>query len=78
MAEDEKEARVIVKIQISLASSDGQSWAMIYDQSKTRIAQFEPPKLLLDIMKGRPKAFFYAILVNDKFVIEEEAPWQEW
>lgn len=68
----------VVKVQISLESSDNKTHALVYDRSHIHMFQVEADAPLLKRMNGRPKAFFYAKLVGDKFEIGEEAPWQNW
>ena len=71
--------KFIVKVQISLFSSDDQKLVMIYDEGRTFTDQFPATKELLDGMGGEPKKFFWAKTADDGFLeLGEEAEWQEW
>jgi hypothetical protein len=73
-----RKERIIIKVQSSLSSSDGKCYILAYDESKEHRGEFEATKEIIDIMDSRPKVFFYCRLKGTRFVIEEEAPWQEW
>ncbi len=74
---------MLVKIQISQFSSDSNVHMLIYDKKRSvRIEQVATPEILKK-MKGRPKAFFNAVMNKPKGAepnidIQEEAPWQNW
>ncbi len=66
----------IVKIQKPI--TDGDSW-LAYNETKSVLFQFDPPKQLKIKMKSRYKAYFYAVFKNGEFLgIADEAPEQKW
>lgn len=70
---------MIVKVQISLQSSDNVRRMYIYNKGKTIEYQAEVTPEVWHIMKGRSKAFFHASLSDDKkIILGEEAQWQDW
>lgn len=71
--------KMIIKLQISQFSSDSTKRMLAYDETRDYSFESNATKEVLALMKGRPKAFFYATLDKElKFVIGEEAPWQNW
>lgn len=74
--------KVIVKVQVSLYSSDGQTDMMLYSEDHSIFDQIPAdPDFVKLCMKGRPKAFFYARIDTKKqgyYLTDKEAPWQEW
>jgi hypothetical protein len=72
---------MIVKIQASLASSDGVKSCLIYDKSRDVMYETSDPKEtkpLLKLLKGRDKAYFNAEIVNTKIEVHEEEQYQNW
>lgn len=72
---------MIVKVQASLASSDGTSHCLIYDKSRDVMYETSDPeetKPILALLKGRPKAYFNAEIVNTRIQIHEEEQYQNW
>ena len=67
----------IVKIQISLFSSEGMAQILVYNKDKTKRHQGDIREDFKNIMKRENKKFFYATIKNKNFVIGEEAPWQD-
>lgn len=71
--------KFIVKVQRSLASSDGADTILIYDFDENVSAEFEATDDILKMLDGRVKAFFYAHLDKDGgLVLDGIAPWQGW
>ena len=74
----------IVKVQLSLASSDGVQRALVYNRKRDHQGEFPAPPDLVKKMNGRPKAFFAAAFRKNKggdgytILIGDEAPWQDW
>lgn len=73
---------MIVKIQLSLATTEGERQALIYDEPRTVIHQCEVTPELEDFVAGAEKSFAYADvkLERDGFRLDllEPAPWQNW
>ena len=75
-----KSKRVVVKVQLSIASSDGKSSMLVYDQQREHTFVGRPDRWLLRKMGARKKAFFYAVW-NAKgchWTIGSEANEQDW
>jgi len=69
----------IVKLQTSVYSSDRVQRVLAYDMLLT--IQHEQPVTsdILKLLRGRPKAFFFAeVDAKGMLQLHEEAPWQEW
>lgn len=79
MKTEVSQKKFIVKIQVSLASSDGKSLTLIYDMGRSIEAEFETSKDITRIMKGESKIFSYAHL-DEKggLILDEQAPNQDW
>jgi hypothetical protein len=76
---------MIVKVQISQFTSDGVKTMLVYDKSRKHEFEDVATKEVLEIMKGRPKLFFEAELVDDpqkkgakRINITKETKWQNW
>ena len=71
---------MIVKIQISLMTTEKQKTMLIYNRSRSVLYQAPADKDVLEIMKGRPKAYFNAIINKaTKFIeIQNEVNDQLW
>lgn len=69
---------MIVKVQLSLATSHNKRQVMIYDQSQRHCYQGDASVDVIAVMCGRPKVFFNATLEGNEFILFDEAPWQEW
>lgn len=69
---------MIIKVQISLFTSEGSPQALFYNKRKSVVYQETASLELLAIMNGRTKAFFKAIVVNSKLGIGEEVPDPGW
>jgi hypothetical protein len=74
-----KQAVKIVKVQLSIVSSEPVKQALVYDKKHEWFGQFDATPELGAAMKGRPKAFFHATLNDDGVVqLGKEANWQTW
>jgi hypothetical protein len=72
---------MIVKVQASLFSSDGKGSCLIYNE--TRDIQYETSdpkeiKPIMAVLKGRPKVYFEAEVVNTKIELRKEVKTQNW
>jgi hypothetical protein len=72
----------VVKVQLPLAPDDsvqpGEP-ALVYDRTRTWHFTAVVDDELLGKMKGRVKAFFYALRnAGGEISLGREAPWQEW
>lgn len=68
---------MIVKVQLSLASTDKVRRALVRDQHGFWW-EGTPNEDLVKMMRGEPKAFFHAEVKAGAIEIGERAPWQEW
>ncbi len=70
----------IVKVQVPLATNADEPLALVYDENRTFDVYMRITDGLLEVMKGRPKAFFYATYdkKNNNTIIGKEAKWQNW
>lgn len=71
-------SQVIVKVQIS-QNDEGQH-VLIYPEDRRFIYQGPATPEIVNLLGGRPKAFFYMPHDARRSVrdIQVEAPWQEW
>jgi hypothetical protein len=81
---------MIVKVQISLQSSDGKTRVLAYPKDRSFQQEGVADPSILKIMGDRKKAFFFVhpkgaegkkcktIQEALELVIDKEAPWQEW
>lgn len=69
----------IFKIQLPIATSAPVPLALVYNEDRSKHGQFEAGEDLIDLMDGRPKAFFFAKQrPTGEIEIDREAPWQKW
>lgn len=69
---------MIVKVQVSLASSDGVTRVLIYNQSRSFKYEGGVNQDMVDTMAGRPKAFFEASMGPEGLEIGDEVPDPGW
>jgi hypothetical protein len=69
---------VIVKVQVSLASSDGVTRVLIYNQNCTFEYEGGINEDMVETMAGRAKAYFEASMGPDGLEIGEELEDQSW
>jgi len=71
---------LIVKVQVSLYSSDCESMALIYNEDKSMLLEIPVDDDLVKLMDGEMKAFFYGKLDNNNgfTLTDKSAPWQDW
>lgn len=75
-----KSKTVIVKVQMSLFTSDGKPRALIYDQQREHVWEGRPDQWLVKTMGFTPKAYFNATW-NRKgchWTLKNQAPEQLW
>ena len=70
--------RRIVKVQLSLRTSELCQQVLIYPRSRKDAYQGDATPEIVEMMNGELKAFFYAKIKRDHFELEERAPWQDW
>lgn len=72
----------IVKVQVSLFTSDGVPSMMIYDENREYFYEGAPPKGVFSRMRGRKKAFFWAYVdparPGDVELLKDWVPYQTW
>lgn len=66
MSEDDAVQDIIVKVQISLAPTGGM--ALIYNEDRSVMGEFPATRFLLNVMRGRKKAYFRADLTPEGLV----------
>jgi hypothetical protein len=70
---------LIVKVQISLFTTETTRQMLVYDRRKSVVFQGDVTQEVLDEMEGDPKAFFHATHRRDGAIeLHRRAPWQEW
>jgi hypothetical protein len=73
--------KIIVKLQRSQASSQPEEMCLMYDENKTVITEIPYGAISRKVhesMDTRQKGFFYAVLIDGKWVPSKQAPWQNW
>lgn len=73
-----KDARHIVKVQISLMTTDPKPQALLYNRDRSLFYQEEATPELIKRMNSNNKLFFFAHIVEGKFKLGKYAPWQNW
>ena len=77
--EREMEAdQFIVKVLLSASSANGARKMMIYDKEKKHEFNTDVDETMLELMKGRLRAYFYANMMGEQILIKKEAPRQNW
>ena len=69
---------MIVKVQLSLASSDGKTDVLVYNQDRSIQYMGAAWPELVEMMGGEHRAFFNAGLVDGDIVLNEPTDWQDW
>lgn len=70
---------LIVKVQLSINSSDYERYMLVYNEDRT--IEYEKPVTDKEIkaLGNKPKSFWYASHRKDGvIVLQGLAPWQEW
>lgn len=75
---DDKRKSFVIKIQLSLVSSGGQAQILVYNEDKSFLMQGPPGKDIVDVMAGRPKVFFEAVMGASAIEIGREIPDPGW
>jgi len=68
----------IVKVQLSQVSSDDIKHILIYNENRDIYYQTAATPEFIKLMKGQPKQFFWAQVVNGQINIHQKADWQNW
>lgn len=69
----------IVKVQISLFSSDNTANVLVYNKDQSVVFEGEVSKEVVKAMKGETKAFFYFTAMKGGYIrLFGKAPWQGW
>jgi hypothetical protein len=69
---------MIVKVQVSLASSDGVTRVLIYNQSRSFTYEGGVNQDMVETMAGRAKAYFEADMGPGGLEIGDEVEGQDW
>lgn len=75
-----EETKQIFKVQLSLATSDGQETVLIYNEDRSIMHQEKASKELAATMQNDPKMFFWGIIhpQTGKLELLGAAPEQPW
>lgn len=70
---------MIVKVQLSLQSSNGVAYMLIYNEDRSVMYETEATEEIKTLMEMRPKAYFEAELDDEKkLIIGKEVKHQKW
>ena len=70
---------MIVKVQVSLATTLDNQRVLMYNEDRSAQYECDVDQTIVDLMNGRLKAFFHAELLPDgELTIHKDAPWQDW
>lgn len=69
---------MIVKVQVSLASSLNSQQILIYNKSRSVMTQQDASEEIIKLMDGCFKAFFHAHIDDKMIILDKEAKWQSW
>lgn len=69
---------MIVKVQVSQFSSDGVTRCLIYNADRSFTYEGGLNQDMVDVMAGRPKAYFEAIMGSGGLEIGDEVTEQDW
>lgn len=68
----------VVKVQLSTATGN-EKQILAYNRDKSIMWQGPAPKPIEDLMGGRDRGFYTAVLSQDgKILLDKSAPWQSW
>ncbi len=75
--------RVIVKVQLPLASSGGKGGVLVYNKSRSFMQELplrsrRELKELQSAIGDEMKGYFYAIYDGKGLILTDVAPWQSW
>ncbi len=68
----------IVKVQISQYSTTGKLRKLIYDKARSFMQETDADEKTLNLMKDRPKAYFWAKWIVEELILEDEVGEQNW
>ena len=69
---------MIVKVQVSIFTSDGIKTALIYDEARDICQEVAVSKYIDKLMDGAEKKFFHVEVNNGELEFIKEAEWQDW
>jgi len=71
---------MIVKVQISLATTGAERQVLVYDETRQYSTQLPLSACpgLEDVMAGAPRAYFEAEIVDTKLCLDRQLPDQGW
>ena len=68
----------IVKVQLSLSTTEPQQQVYIYDKGRKHVYQGDAGEEILTIMGDRTKDFFRAHIVGSQISIDKRVRWRDW
>ena len=69
---------MIVKVQRALLSTDGVDRVLIYNHDRSFVYEGGVNEDLKDVLAGRPKAYYEAVMTADGLEIGDEVEAQPW
>lgn len=69
---------MILKVQLPLLTTEKLNTVLVYNKSRSVMAQLPEPKGLRKAMKGEPKAFFKGHTKDGFIYLDEITSWQDW
>lgn len=70
---------MIVKVQLSLATTKGKRQVLVYNKKRTIEYEDDASPELINLLGDQPKAFFHAYVDEDNVIrIQKPAEWQDW
>jgi hypothetical protein len=68
----------IVKVQASIFTEHTHQMGLVYNEDRSLSWEGALPALVVGLLDGETKAFFWARMVNGQIEIQRKARWQEW
>lgn len=69
---------MVVKVQLSLASSDGKRHLLIYNKDRTLYVERLATQEDINMVKGKSKSFWVANYTDEVLHLLKPARWEEW
>ena len=69
---------MILKVQLSLASSDGQRRVLAYNSDKSVLVEFVATKQLVKQLSGKPKSFWEGSINGTMLELQHPVAHQNW
>lgn len=70
--------KFIVKLQLSLTTTENQQQCLVYNQKRNLLQQFDATPEILRIMEGRVKRYFNATFDKGELAIKDPVKDQLW